>query len=94
MLSLLQVLCVGGKAFQGSKGHEIGQPRVQKGQILLQWYIVASAMWLSLPIKLYMSTSNWGRRLNGYERKLSAYIFASATDLKYAFSIIYVCVKQ
>ena len=36
MLSLLQVLCVGGKAFQGSKGHEIGQPKVQKGQIHLQ----------------------------------------------------------
>ena len=24
------------KAFQGSKGHEIGQPKVQKGQILRQ----------------------------------------------------------
>ena len=74
MLSCLKVLCVGGKAIQGSKGHEIGQPRVQKGQILLQWYIVASAMWLSLPIKLYMSSSNWGRRLNGIKRKLPTHI--------------------
>ena len=84
---------MGGKAIQGSKGHEIGQPKVQKGQILLQWYIVASAMWLSLPIKLYMSSSNWGRRLNGMKESF-LHIYHASSALKYAIDNICVCFRQ
>jgi hypothetical protein len=48
-------------------------------------------MWLSLPIKLYMGASNWGRRLNGYERKLSTYIMLLPWNMYFFY---YLCLSK